>query len=156
MYHVVGVCFSGGLLRWQRICLQCRRPMFDPWVGKMPWRRAWQPHSCILAWRIPMGRGAWQTTVYRAAESDMTEGTQSTGTRHLNYFVFVFFRWSPLILNILFCNLIIMCFVSLIPVFIVAISFSCLMILARLLRLKVLIKVREKQQTTYLNVFLSV
>ena len=25
--------------RWQRICLQCRRPGFDPWVGKIPWRR---------------------------------------------------------------------------------------------------------------------
>ena len=25
------------------ICLQCRRPGFDPWVGKGSWRRAWQP-----------------------------------------------------------------------------------------------------------------
>ena len=24
-------------------CLQCRRPGFDPWVGKIPWRRKWQP-----------------------------------------------------------------------------------------------------------------
>ena len=23
--------------------LQCKRPEFDPWVGKMPWRREWQP-----------------------------------------------------------------------------------------------------------------
>ena len=22
-----------------RICLQCRRPWFDPWVGKIHWRR---------------------------------------------------------------------------------------------------------------------
>ena len=27
----------------EEICLQCRRPGFDPWVGKIPWRRAWQP-----------------------------------------------------------------------------------------------------------------
>ena len=26
-----------------RIHLQCGRPRFDPWVGKIPWRRAWQP-----------------------------------------------------------------------------------------------------------------
>ena len=26
-------------LSWYRIRLQCRRPGFDPWVGKMPWRR---------------------------------------------------------------------------------------------------------------------
>ena len=26
-------------LSWQRIRLQCGRPGFDPWVGKIPWRR---------------------------------------------------------------------------------------------------------------------
>ena len=26
-------------LSWSRICLQCRRPGFDPWVGKIHWRR---------------------------------------------------------------------------------------------------------------------
>ena len=26
-------------LNWQKICLQCRRPGFNPWVGKIPWRR---------------------------------------------------------------------------------------------------------------------
>ena len=25
-----------------RICLQCRRPRFNLWVGKLPWRREWQ------------------------------------------------------------------------------------------------------------------
>ena len=29
--------FTWGL-RWERICLQCRRPRFEPWVGKIPWR----------------------------------------------------------------------------------------------------------------------
>ena len=28
-----------GRLKWERICLQSRRPGFDPWVGKIPWRR---------------------------------------------------------------------------------------------------------------------
>ena len=35
----------------KEICLQCRshgRNGFDPWVGKMPWRRAWQPTSVFL------------------------------------------------------------------------------------------------------------
>ena len=27
----------------ERICLPCGRPGLDPWVGKIPWRRAWQP-----------------------------------------------------------------------------------------------------------------
>ena len=25
-------------LRWWRICLQCGRPGFNPWVGRIPWR----------------------------------------------------------------------------------------------------------------------
>jgi len=29
------------------------RPGFDPWVGKIPCRRAWATHSNILTWRIP-------------------------------------------------------------------------------------------------------
>ena len=41
----------------QSVC-QCRRRRFDPWVGKIPWRRA--THSSILAWRIPWaGYGLW-------------------------------------------------------------------------------------------------
>ena len=26
-------------LSWLSICPQCGRPEFDPWVGKIPWRR---------------------------------------------------------------------------------------------------------------------
>jgi hypothetical protein len=28
--------------RWYRICLQCRRPRFDPWIREIPWRMEWQ------------------------------------------------------------------------------------------------------------------
>ena len=31
-----------GSLVAHRICLQYERPGFDPWVGKVPWRREWQ------------------------------------------------------------------------------------------------------------------
>jgi len=31
---------------------QFRRCGFHPWVGKIPWRRKWQP-THILAWEIP-------------------------------------------------------------------------------------------------------
>ena len=119
------------------ICLQCRRPGFDPWFGKILWRRKWQPipvflpgkfhgqrslvgyspwgrkelatservhlmtsgawqvllmvknppasvrslgredpledgmaiYSSILAWRIPLDRGAWRATVQRMTQS---------------------------------------------------------------------------------------
>ena len=32
-------------------CLQCRRPGFNPWVCKIPWRRKWQP--------TPLGYSPW-------------------------------------------------------------------------------------------------
>src|SRR5574338_627821 len=27
---------------------ECRRPGFDPWVRKIPWRRKWQPTPVLL------------------------------------------------------------------------------------------------------------
>ena len=35
-------------LREYRICLQCRRLRFNPWVRKIPWRRKWQPTPVFL------------------------------------------------------------------------------------------------------------
>ena len=37
-----------GLPWWLSLCLQCGRPGFDPWVGKIPWRRKWQPTPVFL------------------------------------------------------------------------------------------------------------
>ena len=38
----------GGLRACNSVCLQCGRPGFDPWVGKIPWRRKWQPTPVLL------------------------------------------------------------------------------------------------------------
>ena len=51
-------------LRWQSMCLQCRRPGFNPWVGKIPWRRKWQPTPVLLpgkfhGWRSLVGYSLW-------------------------------------------------------------------------------------------------
>jgi len=32
----------------KRIRLQYKRARFDPWVGTIPWRRAWQPTPVFL------------------------------------------------------------------------------------------------------------
>ena len=37
-----------GWLRWQRICLWCSRPRFNPWVRKKPRRREWLPTPVFL------------------------------------------------------------------------------------------------------------
>ena len=44
--------FRGGLDD-KKFHLQCRRPGFDPWVGKIPWRRAWQPTLILLPGESP-------------------------------------------------------------------------------------------------------
>ena len=48
--------FSGGSAG-KTVCLQCRRPGFDPWVGKIPWRNG-NPlqYSCL---GNSMDRGVW-------------------------------------------------------------------------------------------------
>ena len=44
---------------------------FDPWVGKIPRNRKWQPlqYSCL---ENAMDRRAWRATVHRVVKSDMT------------------------------------------------------------------------------------
>ena len=44
-------------------------------------------HCSMLAWRIPIDRGAWRATVHRVAESDMTEQLSTAQHRMvLDYF----------------------------------------------------------------------
>ena len=62
--------FPGGAGGKEPTC-QCRRHKrlrFDPWIGKIPWRRAGNPlhYSCL---ENPMDRGAWQAAVHRVAQS---------------------------------------------------------------------------------------
>ena len=54
-YRLPTLIFSGfsWWLRWWRICLQCRRPGFDPWIGQIPWRRAWQPTPVFFPGESP-------------------------------------------------------------------------------------------------------
>ena len=44
---------------------RCKRHGFDCWVGKIPWRRKWQPTPV----RIPWTDEAWWTTVHRVEQS---------------------------------------------------------------------------------------
>ena len=54
---------------------RCRRQGFNPWVGKIPWSRKWQPTPVFLpgephGQRNPAGFSPWSHK-----ESDMTEVT---------------------------------------------------------------------------------
>ena len=48
--------------------LQCGRPGFDPWVGKIPWRREWLPTPVFWPGEFHGLYSSWGRK-----ESDMTE-----------------------------------------------------------------------------------
>ena len=53
-------------------CLQCRRPGFDPWVGKISWRRKWQPTPVLLPGKIP-----WMEELHRLQSMDEVTKSQT-------------------------------------------------------------------------------
>ena len=62
--------FSGSSADKEPACLQCRRPGFDPWVGKIPWRRERLPtpgfwpgefHGLYSPWGYRVGLHDWAT-----------------------------------------------------------------------------------------------
>ena len=64
------------MAQWDRISLQCwsrNRCGFHPWGGRSPLEMGMATHSRILAWRIPVDRGAWWATVHGVSDSDTTE-----------------------------------------------------------------------------------
>ena len=54
-------------------CRRCKRCGFDPWVGKIPWRRAWQPIPVFLPGKFHGQRSLAGCTPWGHKESDTTE-----------------------------------------------------------------------------------
>ena len=52
---------------------QCRRPRFDPWVGKIAWKREWQPTPVFLPGKSHGQRSLVGYSPQGRKESDMTE-----------------------------------------------------------------------------------
>ena len=55
------------------VCLQCRRPGFDPWVRKIPWRRKWQPTPVLLPGKSYGRRSLVGYSPWGRKELDTTE-----------------------------------------------------------------------------------
>ena len=62
-------------LRQWRICQQYRRHEFDPWVGKIPWRRECQPTLVFLPGESHGQRSLMVYSPQGHKESDTTEAT---------------------------------------------------------------------------------
>ena len=78
--HVLheGRVFPGGTSGKEPSC-QCRRHkrcVFDPWVGKVPWRRAWQPTPVFLPGESHEQRSLVGYSLWDCKESDMIEETE--------------------------------------------------------------------------------
>ena len=56
-----------------KICLQCRSPGFDPWVRKIPWRRAGQPTPVFLPGESHGQRSLVGYSPWGFKESDTTQ-----------------------------------------------------------------------------------
>ena len=69
----VCVCVQVDRLRQLRICLQCGRPRFDPWFGKIPWCRKWHPSPVLLPGELHGQRNLAGYSLWGRKESDITE-----------------------------------------------------------------------------------
>jgi len=58
-------------------------PVFDPWVGKMPWRRKWQPTPVLLPEEFHGQRSLAGYSLWGHKELDTTEGL--TLSLHIYY-----------------------------------------------------------------------
>ena len=56
-----------------RICLQCRRPRFNPQVKNIPWRRKWQPTPVFLPGEFHGQRSLVVYSAWGCKELDTTE-----------------------------------------------------------------------------------
>ena len=69
------------------ICLQCRRPGFNLWVGKIPWRREWLPTPKFLPVESYGQRSLVDYSPWGCKDLDMTE--QRTHT-HILIYIYIY------------------------------------------------------------------
>ena len=63
------------IAQWLRSHLQCKRRRFDPWVGKIPWRRTWLPTPVFLPGEFHGQRNLAGYSPWGRTESEMTKVT---------------------------------------------------------------------------------
>ena len=58
-------------------CWRCKRLGFDPWVGKIPWSRKWQPTPVFLPGKFYGQRGLAGYSPWSYKEFNSTEHTHT-------------------------------------------------------------------------------
>ena len=93
----------------QRICLQCRRPGFDPWVRKMPWRRKWQPTPVFLPGESHGQKSLMDCSPWGCKESDTTECSHKTSQDGDIYiYIYIYISDEPLLIHTYILNILIL------------------------------------------------
>ena len=97
---LLGGPFPGGTSGKEPMC-QCRRhkrPGFSPWVGKIPWTRAWQPTPVFLPGESHGQRSLAGYSPWGHKESDTTEPLNTACQLYLNKIgrkIFWRKKWQP-------------------------------------------------------------
>ena len=68
-------------MQWRECACQCRRHrrlVFNPWVGKIPWSRKWQPTPIFLPEKTHGQRSLADYSPWGHKEFDMTLSTQAS------------------------------------------------------------------------------
>ena len=63
-----------------------RRVGFDPWVGKIPWRRKWQPISVFSPGQFHGQRSLANYSPWGSKKSDTTEELNNNDNLHIRSF----------------------------------------------------------------------
>ena len=79
--------------QWRR----CRRPRFDPWIGKILWRREWQPTPIFLPGKSHGQRSLAGYSPWGCKESDTIGQLTHTHTHLVNNCLLIDMTrfWSP-------------------------------------------------------------
>ena len=75
------ICYPRWLSGKESSC-QCWRGRFDPWVGKIPWRRKWQPTPVFLPGESHGQRSLAGYSSRGHKESDMSKASERAHTPH--------------------------------------------------------------------------
>ena len=92
------ICFLGGSEGKESAC-SVEDLGLIPGLGKSPGGEGMATHYSILAWSIPLDRGAWSVTVHGITELDMTE--QLSIAQHIYIYVYVYI---PCFLDLFICQ----------------------------------------------------
>ena len=96
----LSICTEASLVaQWQKVCGQFRRHRSHPWVGKIPWRREWQPTPVFLPGEFHRQRSLAIYSPQGHQQSDTTERLNWTELKQSKSFLPRWCQWQRICLT---------------------------------------------------------